>query len=122
MTMTNMEKRILLFLIGCIGVRSLFVLLAKTLDPKYLPIMGVIALLPAIGFSYLFITGGRKTGREVFGEKIWWNVLRPLHAVLYFAFAIAAIAKASWSWVILLVDVIIGLLAFLFYHYAHGDF
>jgi hypothetical protein len=120
--MTNMEKRILLFLIGCIGLRSLFVLLAKTLDPKYLPIMGVIALLPAIGFSYLFITGGRKTGREVFGEKIWWNVLRPVHALLYFAFAFAAISKKNWSWLILLLDVIIGLMAFVLYHYFRGDF
>lgn len=122
MTLTNMEKRIFLFLVGCIGLRSLFVYLAKTLDPKYLPMMGALALIPAIGFSYLFIAGKRKTGAEVFGEKIWWNGLRPVHALLYFAFAAAAITKKSWSWVFLLVDVVIGLSAFIAYHYAHGDF
>jgi hypothetical protein len=122
MTMSIMEKRILLFLFGCIGTRSLIAFLAKIINPQYLPIMGVIALLPAIGFSYLFITGGRNTGPEVFGEKIWWNVLRPVHALLYFAFAFAAISKKNWSWLILLLDVIIGLMAFVLYHYFRGDF
>ena len=25
----------------------------------------------------------RKTGLEVFGDKIWWNNLRPIHGILY---------------------------------------
>ena len=29
----------------------------------------------------------RKTGKEVFGSKIWWNDLRPVHASLYILFA-----------------------------------
>lgn len=117
-----MQKRILLFLVGCIGTRILLVYIAKTINPKYLPIMGAIALLPAIGFSYLFITGGRKTGPEVFGGKIWWNFLRPFHALLYFAFAISAMQKKRWSWVFLLIDVIFGLTAFLIHHKSRGDF
>ena len=30
--MNNIQKRFLLFLIGCIGVRSLFVVIAKNID------------------------------------------------------------------------------------------
>ena len=70
----------------------------------------------AIGFSYVFLTGSRKTGPEVFGDKIWWNNLRPIHAFLYFAFAIFAILGKRWSWMILLADVIFGLTAFIIKH------
>ena len=81
--MNDIQKRFLLFIIGCIGTRSLFVYVAKNAGPKYLPLLGYLALLPAIGFIYIYLTGSRKTGAEVFGEKIWWNDLRPLHSLIY---------------------------------------
>jgi hypothetical protein len=117
-----MQKRFLLFLIGCIGTRSLFVYLAKNASTKYLMYMGYLALLPAIGFMYIFLSGSRKTGTEVFGEKIWWNNLRPIHSLLYFLFAYNAINGNRLSWVYLLIDVIIGLVSFLGFHFYNGDF
>ena len=122
MYMNNIQKRFLLFLIGCIGVRSLFVLVAKNIDMKYLKYLGYLALLPAIGFAYIYLTGSRKTGQEVFGEKIWWNDLRPLHSLLYSLFAYNAIIGNKNSWIYLLIDVIIGLFSFLVFHYFNGDF
>ena len=119
--MDNLQKRFILFLFGCIGSRTLIAYLAKIASPAYLAIMGYIALLPAIGFTYLFLTGQRKTGPEVFGDKIWWNNLRPLHAILYFLFAYYAINKVSYAWVFLAVDVSIGLASFLIYHTMNGD-
>ena len=118
--MNNIHKRIILFLVCCIGMRSLLVFMAKTIKPEYLPIMGLIALLPAIGFLYLFITGKRKTGAEVFGDRIWWNHLRPIHALLFFTFAINAIMKKKYSWIFLLIDLIIGLASFLVFHYNNS--
>jgi hypothetical protein len=56
------------------------------------------------------------------GEKIWWNNLRPIHAILYILFAISAINKKSYSWIFLLIDVILGLTMFLYHHYSIGDF
>ena len=120
--MNTLQKRFLLFLIGCIGTRSLFVYIAKTIDIKYLPILGYIALLPAIGFSYIYLSGSRKTGAEVFGEKIWWNNVRPIHALLYALFAYNAINKNPSAWVFLLIDVVFGLFSFLIHHYLIGDF
>jgi hypothetical protein len=84
--------------------------------------MGYLSLLPAIGFFYLFLTGSRKTGPEVFGDKIWWNNLRPIHGFMYFLFAYNAIKGNPFSWVYLLVDVIIGLVSFLIFHYYNNDF
>ena len=108
--MNNLQKRFALFLIGCMGIRFLFVYIAKTTDIKYLQLMGYLAIIPAIGFSYIFLTGIRKTGREVFGDKIWWNKLRPIHALLYGLFAYNAINKNRKAWIYLLIDVIIGLI------------
>jgi hypothetical protein len=110
--MNNLLKRNLLFLIGCIGTRTLFVLLAKYLDKKYLPYMGYLALLIASGFTIIYFTGIRDTGAEVFGDKIWWNNLRPIHALLYFTFAYLAITQNNYAWVPLLFDVLFGLFAF----------
>lgn len=120
--MNDLQKRFLLFLIGCIGMRTLFVIIAKQASEKYLKYIGYLALLPAIGFTYIFLTDSRKTGGEVFGGKIWWNNLRPLHALLYFLFAYNAINGNKNAWIILLVDVIIGLTAFSSFHYYNGDF
>ena len=120
--MNTIQKRILLFLIGCIGTRFLLVYLAKNASTNYLPIMGYLALLPAIGFTYIYLTGSRKVGAETFGEKIWWNNLRPLHALLYFLFAYNAINGNKMAYQFLLIDVIIGLTGFLTFHYKNGDF
>jgi len=106
-------KRLLLFLIGCIGMRSLFAYVAKIANIGLLRVMGWIALIPAVGFMYLYLTGARKTGAEVFGEKIWWNSLRPVHALMYFAFAWLAITGArGTAWKVLAADVVLGLGAF----------
>lgn len=119
--MNDLQKRFLLFLIGCIGVRFLFVVIAKYIDTTYLKYLGYAALLPAIGFMYIYLTGSRKTGAEVFGEKIWWNDLRPIHSILYFLFAYNAILGNTQSWIYLLVDVLIGLISFLLHHYINGN-
>lgn len=106
-------KRLLLFLFGCIGVRSLFAYAASVASVGVLRVMGWLAFIPAIGFALIFVTGARKTGAEVFGEKIWWNSLRPLHSVLYFAFAWLAInGMRGMAWKVLAADVVLGLTAF----------
>lgn len=120
--MNNIQKRFLLFIFGCISIRLLFVYIAKTVDKSYLPILGLLALIPAIGFFYIFFTKSRETGPEVFGEKIWWNNLRILHGLLYLIFAILAITRQSYAWIPLLIDVSIGLLSFLYFHYSNGNF
>ena len=109
-------KRILLFLFGCIVTRLLFVLISYKININYLPYLGYLAILPAIGFMYIYLTGSRKQGPEVFGKKIWWNDLRPIHSMLYFLFAYYAIQKNKNSYKFLLADVILGLIAFTMYH------
>ena len=120
--MNTIQKRFLLFLFGCIGTRTLFVFLAKNASKTYLQYMGYLSILPAIGFFYLFFTGSRKTGPEVFGDKIWWNNVRPIHGLMYSLFAYHAINGNSFAWIYLLIDVIIGLASFLIFHYYSNSF
>ena len=120
--MNTIQKRFLLFIFGCIGTRSLFVYLAKNANTTYLRYMGYLAILPAIGFFYLFLTDSRKTGPEVFGDKIWWNNLRPIHGLMYALFAYHAINGNPSSWIYLLIDVIIGLVSFLIFHIYNNSF
>lgn len=115
--LTNIQKRWVLFLVGCIGIRLFFVYLARTLSQEWLRIMGYLALIPMIGFLLIYWFDLRKTGAEVFGDKIWWNNLRPIHAGLYGIFAWMAIQCDRRAWIPLLVDVTLGLIAFLHHHF-----
>ena len=114
--MNNIEKRFMLFLIACIGSRLLLVYIAKTINIKLLKYMGYLLLIPSLGFFYIYLTGIRQTGVEVFGDKIWWNNLRPIHGLLYLLFSYNAINGNRSAWIYLLMDVALGLTSFLFHH------
>jgi hypothetical protein len=120
--MNSIQKRFLLFLFGCIPTRLILAYVAKVIPLLYLPIMGIVTLIMAIGFIYIYFTGSRTSGPETFGDKIWWNNLRPVHAMFYLIFSYYAINKIRSGWVFLLYDVILGLLSFLIFHYINGDF
>ena len=110
------QKRLLLFLVGCIGTRTAIALLAKNISQDYLPIMGIFGLAISIGLMYFYLSGTRTTGPETFGDKIWWNKLRPIHAGLYLLFALLAFQKSKYAWLPLAIDALLGLSAFLYFH------
>jgi hypothetical protein len=111
------QKITLLFIIGCIGARMLLVILAKRINLVYLQYMGYIAIIVVIAFMYSYYKFNKnKEELTIFKNKVWWNKLRPIHAVLYAIFAYLAINKSSNAWIPLFIDVIIGLAAFV-YHY-----
>ena len=120
--MNDMQKRFILFLFGCIPARLALVYSAKNIPIDYLPILGYITLIIGISFGYLFLSGTRQTGAEVFGDKIWWNDLRPIHSLFYLIFSYYAINKMRAGWIYLLYDGIFGLFSFLFFHYINNDF
>lgn len=120
--MNNIQKRFILFLFGCVIVRLLLVYFITQLSTRHLQWTGIVALVVAASWVYIYLTNSRKTGPEVFGESIWWNHLRPVHALLYLLFAIFALRKDRNAWKFLVVDVSLGLTAFLYHHYTSGSF
>lgn len=112
--MNNLTKRNLYFIFGCILFRLILVYLVYSINQMYLPYIGVITLIIAISWIIIYLFDLRKTGIEVNNEKIWWNNLRPVHALLYILFSYNAFNKSNTSFIYLLIDVIIGLIAFIF--------
>ena len=112
-------KSLLLFLFACIPLRIFIAYLAKTGSLRTLQLIAVFAIAVSIGFIYVYVTGSRQTGLEVFGGKIWWNDFRPVHAFLYayFAFMVFITKQYDTAWLALATDVVVGLFAS-FMHYA----
>ena len=111
----DLRQRWIAFLFGCIGIRLLFVIVARFSPLHYLPYLGILALGPAIGFSYLWLFDKRLTGFEA-GGKIWWHSLRIIHALLYYTFAFLAFRQSKQAYIPLAVDVTLGLTAFFLHH------
>jgi hypothetical protein len=106
------QQRIILFLSVCIPLRIGLVLLARFLPEKYMPYLGGLLLLPAVGFTYLYFANKRLDAPEG-GGKTWWASARLLHAVLFLTAAIYAIQKKKIAWVPLAIDVVLGFSLFL---------
>lgn len=119
--MNDLQKRFYLFIFGCIGVRTLFTVLAAYASVSILHILGILALIPVLGWLYIMLIGERTTGPEVFGGKIWWQNLRPLHTLLWAGFAYYAIRGITSAYRLLAIDTFVGLCAFLIHHYRNGD-
>ena len=116
--MSPLHARWLLFLFGCIGTRTALTYLSYIASPTLLRTLGVFALIPAIGFWFIYLKGLRRTGGEVFGAPIWWDHLRPIHGTLWGIFALLAIFGWPQSWKVLAVDTLFGLGAFLIHHFT----
>jgi hypothetical protein len=124
--MNNIQKRFLLFLGGCIPARLSLVLLAKYGNTFIHNLLGLIAITIGTGFLIIyfrFMGISRDVGVETGGDKIWWNHLRPIHALIYYFFAYnILIGDKKNAWKILLLDVILGLLSFLNFHLNNDSF
>lgn len=118
MIYTHSMKPTTLFIWGCIPTRVFLTYLAYIVSKPTLKYMGYVALLPAIGFMYFYLSGTRKTGVETGGAPIWWNHLRPIHAALYATFAYFAIMGDRRAWMALAADALLGLTAFIIKHYV----
>lgn len=107
------HKSLALFLLVCIPLRILLAYLAKVGSMRVLQLIGLFAATMSIGFMYIYITGTRQTGAEVFGAKIWWNDFRPVHAFIYAYFAWMVFVSQNYddAWILLALDIVVGLFA-----------
>lgn len=104
-----------LFLLGCMGTRTAITAVAAMSGPGTLRVLGWLALLPVAGWLWIMLVSGRDRGPEAPDGRIWWQVLRPLHATLWATFAALAISGCRRAWIVLAADTAIGLAAWLFY-------
>lgn len=123
---SNLQKRRLLFLFGCIIAR-LYVshwlcVYTNGENVHLMPIIGVILCSIGIGFWYIYWFDVRKTGVEVFGDEIWWNNLRPFHGMMYLLAGGAIFSNDTsykhYGWKLIFIDTIVGLVKHLEHHYG----
>jgi hypothetical protein len=104
----------------CILSRFGLAMLAKYINKKYLPYMGIVILIMAIGFLYIYFFGSKIADSQLewTGEKtVWWSHFRIVHGLLYLAFSIMAFKKSEHAWRAILIDTGIGLSLFIQHHY-----
>lgn len=111
-----------MFWIGCIGTRVALAVIAKLYHTFFfVRLMAYAGILLSVSYLYLFFSGARKTGVEVGGGLIWWNLLRPIHALLWGTFSYMVLGGSretrSKSWMALAADVALGAGAYLI-HYS----
>ncbi len=115
--LTDIQRRILFFLIGCIGIRLSFVYLAKNMSLIILQLMGILAITISIGLMYSALIKYKKGDKGAFGGIVWWNDMRFFHSITYAIFSYLALTKNQMlAWKILLFDVIIGLGVFIIHY------
>lgn len=118
----KLRMRFWLFILGCIGSRTIMTIAAAYVSRSWLRLLGIFALIPVIGWFYIIFIGERDTGLEVFGGRIWWKNLRPIHMLLWGFFAYLAIwLTHPFAWLVLAVDTMFGLGSFLLHHYQEGN-
>lgn len=106
-----MDDIIYIFLFGCIGARIAISMIAKYIDPNYLPYMAFFTTTIALGFLRGFIQNSPKVG--FFGNPVWWQNYRIIHSINFAIFSFLAINKNPDAWIILFVDAILGLIFFI---------
>lgn len=99
----------------CIILRLLLAYLVfVTYNKKKRYILIIIYLSSAIGLLYHYLNKKRKNG--AFDNIVWWDDLRPLHAVLFISTSILLYIKNPYSYILPFTDTIIGLIMYLLHH------
>ena len=99
----------------CIFLRFLLTYLVfVTYNNNYRYILITFYLLAALGLLYHYLNKKRKFG--AFNNIVWWDDLRPLHALLFISTSILLYIKNPYSYIIPFIDTIIGLIMYLSNH------
>jgi len=102
------NKRIMLFIFGCLFARSIPIIILKKI-PK-LSIIIVLFYL-GIGLSFLKTFLFSKLEYGFFGGKVWWNNLRLFHSLIYLLFVVLFITTKKLYINLLIFDLVISLLS-----------
>ena len=111
--MLSKQQRILYFLLGCIGVRSILAVSPIYIPENMLLILGIITIIIGTSFLFLYFTNGRMNAPEG-GGVTWWAKYRLIHGLLYVTASIYLFQKQRTAWIPLTIDLLLGLVVFLF--------
>lgn len=120
------QERILTFLFGCILLRSILVYLAyyfkENKHQYFLYLLSAVCFLIGLSMVLIYFGIGRESAdKQLLGWKdddpvLWWNDLRIIHGFLFILFAILTSLNYNNTWIILLIDTLIGISAWRIHH------
>lgn len=102
-------KLVLLYLLVCIPVRIGIAIGAKYIPVNYLPLASIVAFITSFLWLWKFFNNKQGKSKGAFGQIVWWNNMRMVHALIWIAFGILALFKNKYAYLLLLLDVFVGL-------------
>jgi hypothetical protein len=96
----------------CVPVRVLLAIAVCFLPTRFLPYAGALALFGVAGLLYRFFTY-TDSQLGAFNQRVTWNSVRPLHAMIWALFAVLAVSKNTRAKWIPFVDVAVGVAFYL---------
>ena len=116
----NTNKILIIFPTVCITVRLFLAYLGYYLiNSKYLKYLLFLTTFIGISFLYQFIFNKRHIG--AFGQKAWWHCLRLTHGILYLLFSLFAFYRFKYSYLFIILESFIGLIAHINHHYLRTN-
>lgn len=105
--------RSIAFLVGCLGLRSLLAYSVSAFTQWKL-LFSILVGSIGLGFTIIYLGGLRNVGAETGGQIIWWNSIRPIHALLYLTASYMIFReKFTTASSILYFDTFIGFIVFI---------
>ena len=99
---------LLLFFAFCLPARAAIAYGSTVVPRAYLSYFGAVLMAVALGFLYLYFTGGRMGAPEA-GGVTWWAPYRLLVGGLWMIAAIYALqGKRDLVWIPLVMDILLG--------------
>jgi len=106
--MISTNNSINYFLFGCIPMRIILSLVPLYIEKKALFYYGILLLIIAVTFLYLYFANKRLNAFEAGGDT-WWANYRLIHGLLYGAGAIYSLQGNRTASLPLLIDTILGI-------------
>ena len=107
--MLSEKSRKLLFTGVCIPIRLLIPLLLTKIPMKYRKYIGLLFLIPVIGWIKLTFY---PRSHGAFGPIVWWRPFRIWHILLYLAFVGFNWLEYPNAYLFLILDAVLGLIFF----------
>ena len=103
------------FWLGCVSARLALALAVGVVPLTWLPLVGVVSLFGVAGLLYRFFTyNEQQVG--AFHQPVTWNGARPVHALLWFVFAILALSESPSARIIPYLDLVVGIVVYILIH------
>ncbi|MBI96702.1 hypothetical protein CL656_06125 [bacterium] len=109
-------KNISLLFLLCILIRLLLIYLSLlSYETKYNILFSILYLFFGLGELYQYISKHRKIGG--FGQKIWWDYLRPIHGIIFLISSFLIYNKNNSVKYLLIFDTLIGIIGHIYNYY-----